>query len=60
MLARKDNLVQQYSKLAIQADWDSQVMVNHTSRAKPLSDFGLTLETGKKQQMLQNKLSSNI
>lgn len=60
MLAKKNNLMQQHGKQAIQANWDFQVMVNLASRAKTLTNFCWTLEPGKKQQMLQNKLGSNI
>lgn len=35
-------------------------MVNLANREKELTNFHLTLEPAKKQQLLQNKLSNNI
>lgn len=39
MLATEDNLAQEHGRQATQADWDSQVIVNHMSRVKTLTDL---------------------
>lgn len=60
MLAKRENLVQQYGRLDTQANWNSQVILNYIRKAKTLTNFCQMLKPGKNQKVLQNELSSNI